>query len=145
MPGHMFPLRARDGGVLERRGQTEASVDLARLAGLTPAGVICEIMREDGEMMRLDELVDFAKAHDLPIVSVEQIAQWRQKNEDKAHPVLQARNADVTLIGRSRLPTPHGEFDIAVYRDAQGLEHSALLMGTPGNATEPVLVRLHSF
>ncbi len=78
VPGHVFPLRARPGGVLERRGQTEASVDLARLAGLRPAGVICEILRADGEMMRLAELVDFARTHDLPIVSVEQLAEHRR-------------------------------------------------------------------
>ena len=78
VPGHVFPLRARPGGVLERRGQTEASVDLARLAGLVPAGVICEILRADGEMMRLPELVEFARAHALPIVSVEQLAAHRR-------------------------------------------------------------------
>ena len=78
MPGHIFPLRARDGGVLERRGQTEAAVDLSRLAGLTPAGVICEVMREDGTMMRLDELQRFAAEHDLHVISVEQLAQYRR-------------------------------------------------------------------
>ena len=78
MPGHMFPLRARDGGVLERRGQTEASVDLASLAGLVPAGVICEVMREDGEMMRLPELCRFAREHGMPVVSVEQLAAHRR-------------------------------------------------------------------
>jgi 3,4-dihydroxy-2-butanone 4-phosphate synthase len=81
MPGHMFPLRARDGGVLERRGQTEASVDLSMLTGLTPAGIICEVMREDGTMMRLEELSRFGKEHDLPIISVEQLAQYRRKLE----------------------------------------------------------------
>lgn len=153
MPGHMFPLRARDGGVLERRGQTEASVDMSRLAGLTPAGVICEVMREDGEMMRLPELIEFAKTHDLPIISVEQIAQWRREHESTPEAADTDDNsldnetndsAKITLIGRSRLPTRHGEFEITVFRDQQGLEHSALTMGAISDAADPVLVRLHS-
>ena len=81
MPGHVFPLRARPGGTLERRGQTEASVDLAKLAGLTPAGVICEILRPDGEMMRLAELTGFCRRHGLPLISVEQIAAHRRASE----------------------------------------------------------------
>lgn len=146
MPGHMFPLRAKEGGVLERRGQTEASVDLAKLAGLTPAGVICEVMREDGEMMRLAELLEFAKVHDLPVISVEQIAQWRIEHESADMPGVSASPApaELTEIGHSHLPTQHGDFTIVVFRDAQGLEHSALSMGDIASADQPVLTRLHS-
>jgi len=159
-PGHMFPLRARDGGVLERRGQTEASVDLAKLSGLTPAAVICEVMREDGEMMRLDELLQFARRHDLPVISVEQIAAWRRAQgsasgapagEPAHQPVPVGSGApalpDVIEIGRSTLPTAHATFDIAVYRDAQGLEHSVLSLGDLSIAAPErgaTLVRLHS-
>jgi len=178
-PGHIFPLRARDGGVLERRGQTEASVDLAEMAGLTPAGVICEVLREDGEMMRLDELLQFASKHDLCVISVEQMAQYRQtlasetstgegsaanaideasdfgdvdpKDMAQLNGTLtafdfatgKAANSGVNRIGKSKLPTAYGEFDIIVYRDAQGLEHSALVKGDLESSDAP-LVRLHS-
>ena len=150
MPGHMFPLRARDGGVLERRGQTEASVDLSMLAGLTPAGIICEVMREDGTMMRLEELSRFASEHELPIISVEQLAQYRRELEglgtDGVDQTAAQTNDDaeplITEIGRSALPTAHGNFDIVVFRDRQGLEHSALLKGDPTSA--PPLTRVHS-
>lgn len=149
MPGHIFPLRARDGGVLERRGQTEASVDISALAGLTPAGIICEVMREDGTMMRLDELSQFAKTHDLHMISVEQLAQYRlslgQGNMAKpvatAHEELPSEPL-INQIGHSQLPTTHGDFEIIVYRDQQGLEHSALIKGDLSEGTP--LVRLHS-
>ncbi len=150
MPGHIFPLRARDGGVLERRGQTEASVDISVLAGLTPAGIICEVMREDGTMMRLAELSEFGKQHGLPIISVEQLARYRQSlgQTDKAEPVMdpvadaEVHEPLVSEIGRSQLPTEFGVFDIVVFRDQQGFEHSALLKGIE-QGTDP-LVRLHS-
>ena len=87
MPGHVFPLRARPGGVLERRGQTEASVDLAKLAGLTPTAVICEILRPDGEMMRLPEIVGFAARHGLPVISVEQLAAHRRATDAAGRPM----------------------------------------------------------
>lgn len=143
MPGHIFPLRAKDGGVLERRGQTEASVDLAVLAGLHPAAVICEMLREDGEMMRLPEILVYGEKHNVPVISVEGLANYRLDNE-------QADSADepppktphVRFISESTLPTPHGVFDITVYRDLNGLEHSLLSMGDL-KAKEP-LVRLHS-
>ena len=155
-PGHVFPLRARDGGVLERRGQTEASVDLARLAGCTPAGVICEVMGEDGEMMRLPALLRFAREHGLGVISVEQLAHHRRSLDADADAVATRAAADapggrhppppetVRLIARSRLPSAHGEFDIAVFRDAQGLEHSALIRGEPDVGDDLPLVRLHS-
>lgn len=148
-PGHMFPLRARDGGVLERRGQTEASVDLAKLAGLTPAGVICEIMNTDGEMMRLEALCAFAKKHNLHVITVEAISEYRRSIEvDQNNAAM--NNFDpkptddtlATLIGSSQLPTEHGTFEISVFRDKQGQEHSLLSMGNLTN-TAP-LVRLHS-
>lgn len=150
MPGHIFPLRARDGGVLERRGQTEASVDISVLAGLTPAGIICEVMREDGTMMRLAELSEFGRQHGLPIISVEQLARYRRSlgQTDKAEPVMdpvadaEVHEPLVSEIGRSQLPTESGVFDIVVFRDQQGFEHSALLKGIE-QGTDP-LVRLHS-
>ena len=124
VPGHIFPLRARDGGVLERRGQTEASVDISALCGLTPAGVICEIMGEDGTMMRLDDMTEFAKEHDLHIISVEQLVQYRLAlgQGNMATPIkgcaANSSSADDSLvdeIGRSHLPTNHGQFDIIVF------------------------------
>ena len=145
-PGHVFPLRARDGGVLERRGQTEASVDLARLAGLAPAGVICEVMREDGEMMRLPELLRFADVHGLCVISVEQLAAHRRAMQNGTAAAFEAPPlpSPITFVARSRLPTAFGEFDLSVFRDAQGLEHSALTCGEPGDGGSPPMVRLHS-
>ncbi len=146
MPGHIFPLRARDGGVLERRGQTEASVDLARLAGLTPAGVICEVMNPDGTMARLPSLVEFAVQHGLHIVSVEAIAAYRLQQEQccvgPSVPVS-LHHGPVACISTSRLPTRYGEFVATVYRDEQGREHMALVMGDVADGEAP-LVRLHS-
>lgn len=150
MPGHIFPLRARDGGVLERRGQTEASVDMSVLAGLRPAGVICEVMREDGTMMRLEELNQFGKEHNLPVISVEQIAEYRLRlGQGNMATAVTANDASVesdeplvTEIGRSVLPTAHGTFDVIVFRDQQGYEHSALVKGDPTEGSPTV--RLHS-
>lgn len=146
MPGHIFPLRARDGGVLERRGQTEASVDLARLAGLSPAGVICEVMNADGTMARLPSLVEFAEQHGLHIVSVEAIAAYRlhqQHHSCLTSAKVASQREPVACIGTSRLPTCYGEFMATVYRDQQGREHMALVMGTMSDG-EALLVRLHS-
>ncbi|MBX2882720.1 MAG: 3,4-dihydroxy-2-butanone-4-phosphate synthase [Granulosicoccus sp.] len=147
MPGHIFPLRARDGGVLERRGQTEASVDLSMLSGLTEAGVICEVMSEDGTMALMPELQEFGKKHDIPIISVEALAQYRSAMEKDAvqKPEAEAAQPGTTLISRigsSTLPTEHGQFDVVVFRDQQGLEHSALLCGDPEQGIP--IVRLHS-
>lgn len=156
MPGHVFPLRARRGGVLERRGQTEAGVDLARLTGQVPAGVICEIMAPDGEMMRLPELVAFAREHALPIISIDQLATHRRALESDSPDAagsmavstasVDTRQAPpaVTLVGRSKLPSAEGNFDIAVFRDTDGLEHSAVIKGEPHLGSVPPLVRLHS-
>ncbi len=141
MPGHIFPLRAKDGGVLERRGQTEASVDLAVLAGLRPAAVICEILREDGDMMRLPEILAYAKEHSMPVISVEALAAYRIANESSTD-LPSPQTPQVRRISKSTLPTPYGDFDITVYRDLNGLEHSLLSIGDLANST--ALVRLHS-
>ncbi len=132
-PGHMFPLRAREGGVLVRAGQTEGMVDLARLAGLYPAGVICEVMSEDGTMARLPELERFCKRHGIKIISVAQIIEYRRKHEK----LIQR----VTVTG---LPTKYGRFKAYAYLSTvdQG-QHLALVRGNV-DTEEPVLVRVHS-
>ncbi|WP_456400265.1 bifunctional 3,4-dihydroxy-2-butanone-4-phosphate synthase/GTP cyclohydrolase II [Persephonella sp.] len=132
-PGHVFPLMARPGGVLERTGHTEASVDLARLAGLYPAGVICEIMKEDGTMARLPDLMKFAEKHKLKIITISDLVQYRLKREKFVH-----REAEAYL------PTKYGTFKILGYRNTlDGSEHIALVMGEI-NPDEPTLVRVHS-
>jgi 3,4-dihydroxy 2-butanone 4-phosphate synthase/GTP cyclohydrolase II len=132
-PGHMFPLRARRGGVLKRTGQTEASVDLARLAGLTPAAVICEVMKEDGTMARLGDLAPFAARHGLPIITVADLIRYRLRHE-----------TIVSCIAAPRLPTPWGEMRLHAYRsDVTGEEHVALVLGEV-RPEEPTLVRVHS-
>src|SRR5947209_5357244 len=118
-PGHVFPLRARPGGVLQRVGQTEASIDLARLAGLYPAGVICEILNPDGSMARRADLERFATQHNLTFITVAQLVAYRLKHERLVHRIAQAR-----------LPTPFGEFRIVAYRnDVDEAEHIALVYG----------------
>lgn len=132
-PGHVFPLRARPGGVLQRVGQTEASVDLARLAGLLPAGVICEILNPDGTMARRPELQEIAARFGLTFVTVAQLVAHRLRNEQLVHRVAEAR-----------LPTHQGEFRIIGYRnDVDDAEHVALIYGEAEGATD-VLVRMHS-
>jgi 3,4-dihydroxy 2-butanone 4-phosphate synthase / GTP cyclohydrolase II len=132
-PGHIFPLRARKGGVLVRTGQTEGSVDLSRLAGLKSAGVICEIMNEDGTMARMPELEIIAEEHDIKIVSVASIIEYRVKHESLVH-----RVAEVVM------PTAFGEFTlIAFSNDVDNQEHLALVKGDI-DPDEPVLVRMHS-
>jgi 3,4-dihydroxy 2-butanone 4-phosphate synthase/GTP cyclohydrolase II len=132
-PGHVFPLRARRGGVLQRVGQTEASVDLARLAGLYPAGVICEILNADGSMARRADLERFADEHGLTFVTVAQLVAHRLQTERLVHRVAQAR-----------LPTPYGEFRIVAYRnDVDDAEHVALVYGAVEGRRD-VLVRMHS-
>ncbi len=132
-PGHVFPLRARKGGVLKRSGHTEAAVDLARLAGLYPAGVICEIMDEDGTMMRLPKLLDYAKEHGLKIISIADLIEYRMKSE--------------SLIRReavANLPTVYGNWKIYAYTSlVDNKEHVALVMGEI-DENEPILVRVHS-
>ncbi len=131
-PGHVYPLRARKGGVLVRTGQTEGAVDLARLAGLKPAGVICEILKEDGTMARRDDLIEFARSHALKIVTVADIIGYRLRNETL-----------VRRIAEARLPTNFGEFTAYVYRSMVDLtEHLVLVMGRIDPA-HPTLVRAH--
>ncbi len=133
-PGHVFPLRARRGGVLKRAGQTEASVDLARLAGLTPAGVICEIMNDDGTMARVPDLALFAARHGLAMITVADLIRHRLRHESL-----------VERVASPRLPTAYGEFQLYAYRsEATGEEHIALVKGEPIDPEEPVLVRVHS-
>jgi 3,4-dihydroxy 2-butanone 4-phosphate synthase/GTP cyclohydrolase II len=132
-PGHMLPLRARDGGVLVRAGQTEAAVDLARLAGLYPAGVICEIQNKDGSMSRVPELTRFAKKHKLLMITIADLIRYRMRNE-----------ALVRKIAAAALPTAHGEFRIHAFESVIDKEtHVALVHGDIGDG-EGVLVRVHS-
>jgi len=132
-PGHLFPLRARRGGVLFRTGQTEGSVDLARLAGLRPAGVICEIMNEDGTMARRPDLDQFAKKHNLRVVTVADIIAYRMRNESFVH-----KEAETVL------PTPSGEFKaIAFINELDNSEHLALVKGEI-DPNKDILVRVHS-
>ena len=133
MPGHVFPLRAKAGGVLQRAGQTEAAVDLSRLAGLKPAGVICEIMKEDGTMARVPDLEKFSAEHDVKLVTVAQIIEYRHAYETQ-----------VTCAVETKLPTPFGEFRLRAYEnEIDDLTHVALVMGEP-EGKDDVLVRVHS-
>jgi 3,4-dihydroxy 2-butanone 4-phosphate synthase / GTP cyclohydrolase II len=132
-PGHVFPLRARKGGVLVRSGHTEAAVDLARIAGLEPAGVICEIMNDDGTMARVPELTKFARKHHLPMITIADLIQYRMRTERL---VRRAASAE--------LPTDHGAFHIHVYESQlDGMTHAALVRGDIGDGKD-VLVRVHS-
>ena len=132
-PGHIFPIRAKEGGVLERAGHTEASVDLAKLAGLYPAGVICEIMNKDGTMARLPELQTFAKAFGLKITTIEDLIKYRLK-----------KDRTIEKMATATLPTAYGTFKIHAYKNKlNGEEQVALTMGE-WNEDEPVLVRVHS-
>jgi 3,4-dihydroxy 2-butanone 4-phosphate synthase / GTP cyclohydrolase II len=133
MPGHVFPLRARPGGVLQRAGQTEAAVDLSRLAGLKPAGVICEIMKEDGTMARVPDLEKFSVEHGIKMVTVAQIIEHRRTYETL-----------VKCAVETKLPTPFGEFRLKAYEnEIDDLTHLALVMGAPEDKDD-VLVRVHS-
>ncbi|HEX9925143.1 MAG TPA: 3,4-dihydroxy-2-butanone-4-phosphate synthase [Anaerolineae bacterium] len=133
MPGHMFPLRAHEAGVLGRSGHTEAGVDLTRLAGLMPAAVLCEIMAEDGTMARLPDLQRFAARHDLKLISIEALINYRRQLEGEAL---------VTRVDSAQLPTHYGHFEVTAYRDRQGQEHLLLRLGDL--QADPPLVRLHS-
>jgi 3,4-dihydroxy 2-butanone 4-phosphate synthase/GTP cyclohydrolase II len=134
-PGHTFPLRARKGGVLVRAGQTEASVDLARLAGLVPAGVICEIMNEDGTMSRVPDLIEFCRQHNLKMITVAEIIRYRMQHERY-----------VQRVGEAMLPTRYGEFRMVAYESQlDGESHIALVKGDVGvEPNRPTLVRVHS-
>jgi 3,4-dihydroxy 2-butanone 4-phosphate synthase/GTP cyclohydrolase II len=132
-PGHMFPLKARTGGVLVRAGQTEAAVDLARIAGLYPAGVICEIMNDDGTMARVPELTKFARRHKLLMITIADLIQYRMRTE-----------ALVRRVASAALPTEHGDFRVLAYESVIDREtHVALVRGEIGDG-ENVMVRVHS-
>ena len=132
-PGHIFPLKAQQGGVLKRAGQTEGSVDLARLAGLIPAGVICEIMNEDGTMARVPELAKFAKAHKLKMVTIKALIEYRMQREPF-----------VRRMASARLPTMFGDFEaVAFENELDGVTHIALVKGRVEGG-DPTLVRVHS-
>jgi 3,4-dihydroxy 2-butanone 4-phosphate synthase / GTP cyclohydrolase II len=132
-PGHIFPLRARDGGVLVRAGQTEASVDLAKIAGLFPAGVICEILKDDGTMARVPDLVEFAEKHELKMITVADLIRYRLRTE-----------SFVRRIGGRVLPTRHGDFQMIGFQSILGPEtHFALVKGNIGDGAD-VLVRVHT-
>jgi 3,4-dihydroxy 2-butanone 4-phosphate synthase / GTP cyclohydrolase II len=132
-PGHVFPLRAREGGVLQRAGQTEAAVDLARLAGLIPAGVVCEIMKEDGTMARVPDLIPYCERHGLKLVTVADLIEYRRRHEQL-----------VERMTTVQMPTAHGDFTAVAFREKlTGKHHIALVKGDVDGA-ENVLVRVHS-
>ena len=132
-PGHVFPLRARAGGVLKRAGHTEAAVDLATMAGLAPAGVLCEIVSDDGTMARLPELMEFAKNHNIPIISIADMIRYRNRHERL-----------VERFSTARIPTKYGDFSAHIYRSSlDEVEHLAFVFGDLDNDETP-LVRVHS-
>jgi 3,4-dihydroxy 2-butanone 4-phosphate synthase/GTP cyclohydrolase II len=132
-PGHIFPLQAKEGGVLARAGQTEAAIDLVKLAGLTPAGVICEIMNEDGTMARMPHLAMFSETHNIPILTIAELIKYRMKHESL-----------VKKIEEADLPTSHGSFRIFVFEDSIHHENHVALVKGKIETTEPILVRAHS-
>src|SRR6185312_7196573 len=130
-PGHMFPLRAQPGGVLVRAGQTEAAVDLARIAGLYPAGVICEIMNDDGSMARVPQLTRFARRHHLLMITIADLIKYRMHTESM-----------VRQVARARLPTEHGEFQIHAFENKLDTQtHVALVLGEVGDGKD-IIVRV---
>ena len=134
-PGHMFPLRARKGGVLVRAGQTEASVDLARLAGMIPAGIICEIMKDDGSMARVPDLIGFCREHQMKILTVAELIRYRMAHERYVH-----------RVGEALVDTRFGEFRMIAYESEVdgGESHVALIRGDVEHSPAPVLVRMHA-
>ncbi len=132
-PGHIFPLRAKKGGVLVRAGHTEAAVDLAKMSGSVPVAVICEVSRDDGEMMRRDELIDFSKKHNFPIITIKDLIEYRRRSEKL-----------VELLAETSLPTDYGDFKMKVYKSVvDDFEHVVLQMGK-WTEDDNVLVRVHS-
>jgi 3,4-dihydroxy 2-butanone 4-phosphate synthase/GTP cyclohydrolase II len=134
-PGHVFPLRARKGGVLVRAGQTEASVDLARLAGMVPAGIICEIMKDDGTMARVPDLIDFCRTHNMKMLTVAELIRYRMQHERYVH-----------RLGEAMVETKYGEFHLIAYESEVdgGDSHIALIRGDISDPAKPVLVRMHA-
>ena len=148
-PGHMFPLEAREGGVLKRAGHTEATVDLCRLAGLKEVGLCCEIMKDDGTMARMDDIKAFAAEHKLKLMTIADLIAFRMAKGDqksKSEVEVERRNDNVLVekVETVDLPTEHGDFKLTMFRSRlTGLEHLALVKGDVSNG-EPVLVRVHS-
>jgi 3,4-dihydroxy 2-butanone 4-phosphate synthase / GTP cyclohydrolase II len=134
-PGHVFPLRARKGGVLVRAGQTEASVDLARMTGMVPAGIICEIMREDGSMARVPDLIEFCNTHGIKMLTVAALIRYRMQHERYVH-----------RVGEALVNTQYGEFRVIAYESEVdgGDSHLAMVRGDIETGSEPVLVRMHA-
>src|SRR5690606_1375176 len=132
-PGHIFPLRARDEGVLRRTGHTEATVDLARLAGFEPAGVLVEIMNDDGTMARLPELIEIAKKFDLKIISIKDLIEYRLQKESLIREEV-----------RIKMPTKHGDFELISFTQRNTGEYHLALKKGDWEKDEPVLVRVHS-
>src|SRR6201987_3157120 len=134
-PGHAFPLRARKGGVLVRAGQTEASVDLARLAGMVPAGIICEIMKDDGSMARVPDLIEFCREHKMKMLTVAELIRYRMAHERYVH-----------RVGEALIDTRFGEFRMIAYESEVdgGESHVGLIRGDFEHSAEPVLVRMHA-
>jgi len=134
-PGHMFPLRARKGGVLVRAGQTEAAVDLARLAGMVPAGIICEIMKDDGSMARVPDLIEFCREHQMKMLTVAELIRYRMAHERYVH-----------RVGEALIDTRFGEFRLIAYSSEidGGESHVALIRGDIEQSKNPVLVRMHA-
>jgi 3,4-dihydroxy 2-butanone 4-phosphate synthase / GTP cyclohydrolase II len=134
-PGHVFPLRARKGGVLVRAGQTEAAVDLARLAGMVPAGIICEIMKDDGSMARVPDLIEFCREHSLKMLTVAELIRYRMAHERYVH-----------RVGEALVDTRFGEFRLIAYESEVdgGESHMAMVRGNIENSEVPVLVRMHA-
>jgi len=132
-PGHIFPLKAREGGVLKRAGHTEAAVDLAKLGGFSPAGVICEIMNEDGSMARVPELMEYVKQHNLKIITIADLIAYRRKNE-----------VFIKKITEAKMPTKYGEFTIVGYENILNGEHHVALVKGDISDSKPVLIRVHS-
>ncbi len=132
-PGHIFPLKAKEGGVLERTGQTEAAVDLARLAGLTPAGVICEVMNDDGTMARVDDLTEYCREHELKMITIADLIAYRRLNDKLVERVVE-----------TRLPTAFGEFNVVGFRSLVDEKHHVAMVKGEVEDADDVLVRVHS-
>lgn len=140
-PGHLFPLRSKPGGVLRRTGHTEASVDLARMAGLKPAAIICEVMNDDGTMARLPELEKFAEKHGLLLGTIDSLVEYRQQNET----IEETATPSTVLQSQAKLPTPYGVFQVECWKTDEGDPVTVLQMGSLENSDEePPLVRVHS-
>ena len=133
-PGHMFPLEAREGGVLRRAGHTEATVDLMVLAGLKPCGLCCEIMKDDGTMARIEDIQEFSRVHNLKLCTIQDLIAYRRQNE-----------CLVNEVESVDMPTEFGHFRLRMFRsESDGLEHLAIVKGDPASSDKPVLVRVHS-